>query len=413
MSMAPQDPDNRAFLGAFTRIGLLSFGGPAAQIALMHRVLVDEKGWLGEKQFLGALSFCMLLPGPEAMQLATYTGWKLRGVAGGLAAGLLFVVPGALVIMALALLYVTYGAQPWAQAAFLGIKAAVITIVVLALRKFASKALKTPLGIAIAVASFAAFFALKAPYPLIITLAALLGFLAMKGESTATPPAAPQALGKTLKTLLIGLVFWLAPLALVWALDATFLTELASYFARLSLLSFGGAYALLGWMTQTVVQDYGWISTEQMIDALGMAETTPGPLILVTQFVGHLAGYGQGGFGLMLVAGLLTLWMTFAPCFLWIFAGAPYLEQLLAMPRLKGALAAITAAVTGVIASLSLWFALSVVFSGGALAAPDWAAAGLVATGAAIAWATKGALLPLIGGNALVALAISQFSGAF
>ncbi len=404
-------PDTRAFLNAFSRIGLLSFGGPAAQIALMHKVLVEEKAWLGEKQFLGALSFCMLLPGPEAMQLATYTGWKLRGVKGGLIAGLLFVVPGALVIFALAMLYVTYGAQPWAQAAFLGIKAAVITIVVLALKKFATKALTTKLGIVIACAAFAAFFALKAPYPLIIVTAALVGFAAMKGDEPTKAPAPPQAFGKTLKTLLIGTVLWLAPLVFVWAIGAVFLTDLASYFAQLSLLSFGGAYALLGWMTQTVVQDYGWITTPQMIDALGLAETTPGPLILVTQFVGHLAGHGQGGFALMALAGGLTLWMTFAPCFLWIFAGAPYLEQLLAMPRLKGALSAITAAVTGVIASLSLWFALSVLFSGGAIDALDWTAAALIATGGLIAWATKGALVPLIGGNALIGFAFAFFAG--
>nr|WP_252731425.1 chromate efflux transporter [Lentibacter algarum] len=400
-------------MSAFTRIGLLSFGGPAAQIALMHKVLVDEKAWLKEQQFLGALSFCMLLPGPEAMQLATYTGWKLRGTLGGLIAGLLFIIPGAIVIFALALLYITYGAQPWAQAAFLGIKAAVITIVALALRKFASKALTSPLGIAVALAAFAGFTAVGAPYPLIIVAAALTGALFMRSNAPPdTTPASPQALTKTLRTLLIGVLLWLTPLALLWALQATFLTELASYFTRLALLSFGGAYALLGWMTQTVVQDYGWITTPQMIDALGMAETTPGPLILVTQFVGHLAGYGQGGFALMVLAGLLTLWMTFTPCFLWIFAGAPYLEQLLAMPRLKGALAAITAAVTGVIASLSLWFALSVLLPDHTLSSFNWQAALLIGTGVLIAWRSKASLGLLIGGNALIGLALAAISGA-
>lgn len=361
----------------FGRIGLLSFGGPAAQIALMHRELVEHRDWLDEESYLRALSLCMLLPGPEAMQLATYAGWRLRGTAGGVLAGTLFVLPGALVIAVLALLYATYGDQPLVQAAFLGIKAAVIVVVVQALRKVAAKALHGAEGWVIAAASFAALFILGLPFPLIILAAGAWG-LAHHAQALVRPvPAAPVRHAHTLRTALIWSALWATPLGTLWMMDQRFLLDLGLFFSKLAIVTFGGAYAVLGYMTQTVVTDFGWLTTEQMIDALGLAETTPGPLILVTEFVALLAGFAQSGPSGALAAGLLALWVTFTPCFLWIFVAGPYLEQIANQPRLTSALNAITAAVVGVIANLSLWFALHVIFErvgsapGLALPVPD------------------------------------------
>lgn len=345
----------------FGRIGVLSFGGPAAQIALMHRELVEKRDWLSEATYLRALSLCMLLPGPEAMQLATYAGWRLRGTAGGLLAGLLFVIPGALVIAVLALGYAYYGQLPLVQAAFLGIKAAVIVVVFQALRKVAGKALIGGQGWALAIAAFIALFAFGLPFPLIIAVAGLVGFLGTQTTAPAPDPA-PLAQARPLRTIAIWVALWAAPLVLLWAADSTFLLQLGLFFSKLAVVTFGGAYAVLAYMTQTVVQDYGWITTPQMIDALGLAETTPGPLILVTEFVALLAGFAQSGPLGAIAAGLLALWVTFTPCFLWIFLAGPYLERIAAQPRLSSALQAITAAVVGVIANLSLWFALHVLF---------------------------------------------------
>ncbi|MFD1507974.1 chromate efflux transporter [Lacimonas salitolerans] len=344
----------------FGRIGVLSFGGPAAQIALMHRELVDTHKWLDEQRFLRALSFCMLLPGPEAMQLATYAGWRMRGTVGGLIAGGLFVLPGAVVIAVLAALYIQYGAQPYAQALFLGIKAAVLVIVLNALITLSKRALTGPAAYALAAGAFIGIFALGLPFPLIIGLAALWGWFTATEDAAPPPARVPTA--QTLRTVAIWGAVWLVPLAALWASGARFLTEVALFFSQLAVVTFGGAYAVLAYMTQTIVTDKGWLDTAQMIDALGLAETTPGPLILVTQFAGILAGFGAGGWAMAAAAGMVTLWMTFAPCFLWIFAGAPYIEWLAALPRLSGALRAITAAVVGVILSLSVWFALHVLF---------------------------------------------------
>ncbi|MCB1343141.1 MAG: chromate efflux transporter [Pseudooceanicola sp.] len=342
----------------FGRIGVLSFGGPAAQIALMHRELVDEREWLDEQTYLRALSLCMLLPGPEAMQLATYAGWRLRGVPGGLLAGLLFVLPGAAVIAGLVAGYVAFGTLPAVQAAFLGVKAAVVVIVLQALLKVSTRALTGRAAWVIAALSFVAIFAFNAPFPLIVGLAGLWGYLTAKG----TAPPAPVPTVNPVPTLAGWLALWLVPLlALEWA-GQDFLAGVGWFFARLAVVTFGGAYAVLGYMTQTVVQDYGWVSTAQMIDALGLAETTPGPLILVTQFVAMLAGALREGPGLAAAAGAVALWATFAPCFLWIFLFSPYLDAIAARPRLAAALKAITAAVVGVILNLSLWFALHVMF---------------------------------------------------
>ncbi|MEJ6401929.1 chromate efflux transporter [Yoonia sp. 2307UL14-13] len=343
----------------FGRIGLLSFGGPAAQIALMHQELVEKRDWLDERQFLRALSFCMLLPGPEAMQLATYAGWKRQGIIGGLIGGGLFVLPGALVIFALALAYGTYGNLPFVQALFLGVKATVVIIVIEALMKIGKRALIRPEHIAIAIGGFAALFVFALPFPLVIGVAALIGAFLQTGE-TVTQPIPSGSLRKSLLIIGIGGIVWATPIILLSG--NAFLTDIGIFFSKLAVVTFGGAYAVLAYMTQEVVVSYNWLTTDQMMDALGLAETTPGPLILVTQFVGMIAGLGQGGTGTAIAAGLLTLWVTFVPCFIWIFAGAPLIDWLDGKPRLRGALSGITAAVVGVIANLSLWFALHVFF---------------------------------------------------
>ena len=346
----------------FARIGVLSFGGPAAQIALMHRELVDERPWLSEAQFLRALSFCMLLPGPEAMQLATYAGWRLRGVRGGLIAGCLFVLPGALVVLGLAAIYAYLGAVPLVQALFLGVKATVVVVVLQALLRLAGKALQGPGHWAIAALSFAGIFALSLPFPLIILLAAVAGFATADGKPAvaAQPPPRHASAGPTIA---LWAALWLAPVAALWALAPELLGQIALFFSKLAVVTFGGAYAVLAYMTQEVVAQQGWLSTPEMMDGLGLAETTPGPLILVTEFVGFLAAFKAGGIWLGLAGAAVTLWVTFAPCFLWIFAGAPYIDRLAGQPRLSAALSAVTAAVVGVIANLSTWFAAHVFFA--------------------------------------------------
>lgn len=355
-------PSLRSLFPTFARIGLLSFGGPAAQIALMHRVLVDENRWLSEETFLRALSFCMLLPGPEAMQLATYAGWRLRGIRGGLMAGLLFVLPGALVILALGLLYLRFGTLPLVSAAFLGIKASVAVIVVEALLRVGRRALKSDRARAIALIAFGALVLLKLPFPLVIVAAAIFG--ALRIDTSNTPPAATRAaLGPTLLHLALGIALWLAPIGVAALAGSGFLTTLGLFFGKLALVSFGGAYALLTYMTQSLVETHGWVTTGQMIDALGLAETTPGPLILVTAFVALLAGASQGGAPMALAAFAMALWATFVPSFLWIFAFAPHIEALTGRPRLRAALDGISAAVVGVIGALALWFTLHVLFS--------------------------------------------------
>ncbi|WP_164658917.1 chromate efflux transporter [Tropicibacter sp. Alg240-R139] len=344
----------------FGHIGVMSFGGPAAQIALMHKELVEERPWLDEQSYLRALSLCMLLPGPEAMQLATYSGWKLRGVWGGLLAGGLFVLPGAFVIALLVALYAQYGDLPVVQSMFLGIKAAVIVIVLQALRNLSRKALKGRASWCLAGLGFLAIFALNLPFPVIIAAAALWGYAnAQTGETPALPKVDTKA---TLRTAVIWGGLWLLPLVSLTLAGQSLLSDLGWFFAKLAVVTFGGAYAVLAYMTQTIVDQYGWIGTDQMIDALGLAETTPGPLILVTQFVAMLTGQLAGGASLAIAAGIVALWATFVPCFLWIFLAAPYLDHIAARPRLASALQAITATVVGIILNLSVWFALHVLF---------------------------------------------------
>ncbi|MEZ5838951.1 MAG: chromate efflux transporter [Hyphomicrobiales bacterium] len=363
-------PSLPAAARVFGRIGILSFGGPAAQIALMHREIVDERRWLSERQYLDALAFCMLLPGPEAMQLATYSGWRLHGTAGGLVAGLLFVLPGAAVVLALAVLYAALGEVPLVAALFLGVKAAVSVVVIEALIRVARRALAEPFHWLIAALSFILIFFFAVPFPLIVALAGLAGLLRGGAapavhQTTRAEAAAPKAgLAGTLRTVAIWLAVWWLPLIAVGILGAdTILPTIGLFFSKLAIVTFGGAYAVLAYMAQDVVGHYGWLGAGEMMDGLGLAETTPGPLILVTEFVGFLAGWHAGGIGLGLAAAAVTLWATFAPCFLWIFAGAPYVERIAAAPRLRGALSAITAAVVGVILNLAVWFGLHVFFT--------------------------------------------------
>ena len=357
------NPTLRQSTATWCKIGLLSFGGPAAQIALMHREIVENKKWLSEDQFLNALNFCMLLPGPEAMQLATYSGWRINGTLGGLLAGLLFVLPGAFLITLLAVIYAFFGDIPLINSLFLGVKATVVVIVIQALLKVSKKALKTHYHTSIAVTAFISIFFFNLPYPFIIFVSAFFGYLVLPNKINVKQVQQSQPLTKTLKTILAWLVVWWIPILLVYLIsDQKILTEITIFFSKLAVVTFGGAYAVLSYMAQDVVITKDWLTAGQMMDGLGLAETTPGPLILVTEFVGFLAAFQEGGIKLALIAGFLTLWVTFIPCFLWIFAGAPYIDWISSQPRLHGALSAITAAVVGVILNLSIWFMLHVFF---------------------------------------------------
>ena len=365
----PGVPALRETLAVWWRIGILSFGGPAAQIALMHRIIVDERRWLSEQNYLNALSFCMLLPGPEAMQVATYAGWRLHGVIGGLVAGLFFVLPGAGIMLALALIYLHFGQTSLLQSLFLGIKAAVLIVVLEALLRVARRSLQNVVQWGLSGGAFIALFVFALPFPLVLAIAAVVG-LAL------TPTSGPSAPGtggvrppvrSTLMTIVIWLGIWLVPVYLVSLMpNGDLLAEIGLFFSKLATVTFGGAYAVLSYMAQDAVDAKGWLLATEMADGLGLAETTPGPLILVTEFVGFLAGArasGQIDIPLGLTAAALTLWVTFAPCFLWIFAGAPYIEFITSIRRLRSALQAISAAVVGVILNLSLWFALHVLFA--------------------------------------------------
>jgi chromate transporter len=356
------------------RIGLLSFGGPAGQIAVMHRILVDEKRWIDEPRFLHALNYCMLLPGPEAQQLATYVGWLLHGTRGGLTAGLLFVLPGFVAIMAFSFIYVLVGTHPLVAGMLLGLKAAVIALVIEALARIARRALAGRFPRTLAVLAFVAMAILDVPFPAVIAAAALAGFLFARGQpgsATTGDPAfdgARPGARRTIKLLALWLPLWFTPVALCALLTGpgSVFTDVGVFFSKMAVVTFGGAYAVLTYVAQQAVERFAWVTPAQMIDGLGLAESTPGPLILVVQFVGFLAAYQAAGDLPPLVAGvlgaLLTVWVTFVPCFLWIFLGAPYVERLRGNIRLAGALSAITAAVVGVIANLALWFATHALF---------------------------------------------------
>jgi chromate transporter len=372
----------------------LSFGGPAGQIAVMHRILVDEKRWVGEARFLHALNFCMLLPGPEAQQLTVYLGWLLHKTKGGLVAGTLFVLPGFLAILALSWVYVLFGDVAAIEGLFFGLKAAVLAIVVAALVKIASRALQNNVLLAIAGLAFVAIFAFGVLFPLIVLGAGLIGYLGTRLGSTAfrlggghggkadagltdaesalgvgTPAHARPSRGWTIRIAAVFLLLWLGPLLLLMALAGTddVFTEMALFFSKMAVVTFGGAYAVLAYVAQEAVQNYGWLMPGEMLDGLGMAETTPGPLIQVVQFVGFMGAFRDPGTLPPLLAAtmaaVLTTWVTFVPCFLWIFLGAPFSERLRDNKALTGALSAITAAVVGVILNLVVWFAIHSLFA--------------------------------------------------
>jgi chromate transporter len=425
-------------LRVWAEIGLLSFGGPAGQIALMHRRLVDELGWIDERRFTNALNFCMLLPGPEATQLATYVGWRLHGVAGGLAAGLLFVAPGALVILALSMFYVAFGRVPVVEALFLGIKAAVLAIVVEALLRIAKRGLRGAFDWALAAAAFVAIFALKVPFPLIVLAALAIGFVrggpvsASAGEAPSGPvpsdPVPRASARHALVTTALWLAIWLVPLWLVAVAfaDRPVFGEMGLFFSKMAVVTFGGAYAVLAYVAQDGVA-YGWLGASEMLDGLGLAETTPGPLILVNAFVGYLgaarAGVGEASVAAGVMGWAIALWATFAPCYLWIFVGAPWVEWLATQPRLRGALAAVTAAVVGVILNLAVWFAMSVVFAkletvaAGPLAlelphlaSVRWPALALTLVAMLMLLVWRIAMAPTLAVCAVLALALTRFT---
>ncbi|MGE0715857.1 MAG: chromate efflux transporter [Alphaproteobacteria bacterium] len=375
-------------LRVWARIAALSFGGPAGQIAVMHRILVDEKKWVSESRFLHALNYCMLLPGPEAQQLATYIGWLMHRTLGGIVAGGLFVLPGAVSIMALSIVYAFWGSVGIVAALFFGLKAAVLAIVLQAVIRVGRRALKGRAMTAIAALAFVAIFAFGVPFPLIVLAAGVAGFVGARagipgfsgkvghgagkdGDSLlgdALPDHARPGAARTLGVSAIWLALWLVPVGAIVAMlgRGSVFAEIAVFFSQMAVVTFGGAYAVLAYVAQQAVDGYGWLKPGEMLDGLGMAETTPGPLIMVLQFVGFMAAWRDPGSLSPLVAGivggLLATWVTFTPCFLWIFMGAPFVERLRGNAGLNGALSAITASVVGVILNLALWFAVHTIF---------------------------------------------------
>lgn len=374
VSTDPSAPSLGEIARVFGRIGLLSFGGPAGQIALMHRMIIDERRWIDEKRYLDALNFCMLLPGPEAQQLATFIGWHLGRLKGALIAGILFVAPGALAMLALAWAYAAFGKLPLVEAAFYGIKAGVLAIVVEALLRVARRALGSPAAWGIAGAAFLVLFTTTTPYPAVVAAAALAGWAARLGKAGAAPPPLPpadwrRAARRALGVGLVGAAAWSAPVILAALAFGSghVLVEVAAFFSKLAVVTFGGAYAVLAYMADAAVATHGWLGAGEMLDGLGLAETTPGPLILVTQFVGFLAGWREPApwspLAMGLAAAAMTTWVTFTPSILWILLGAPVVERIGRSPALSAALAGITAAVVGVILKLSIWFAFHVLFA--------------------------------------------------
>jgi chromate transporter len=373
------------------KVAALSFGGPAGQIAVMHRILVEEKRWISESRFLHALNYCMLLPGPEAQQLATYIGWLMHRTAGGIMAGGLFILPGVVSIMALSYVYAAFGKVGAVAALFFGLKAAVLAIVLEAVVRIGKRALKTDAMFVLAGTAFILIFFFGVPFPLIILAAGIIGFFGelsghasfqvSAGHGTAgktensdsllgdeLPPHARPTVAWSITVAAIWLLLWLLPVGVVFATlgPANVFSQIAVFFSKMALVTFGGAYAVLAYVAQQAVEHYHWLAPGEMLDGLGMAETTPGPLIMVLQFVGFMAAFRDpGGLPPMLAAtlgGLLATWVTFTPCFLWIFLGAPFIEKLRGNKALNGALSAITAVVVGVILNLAIWFAIHTIF---------------------------------------------------
>jgi chromate transporter len=430
------------------RVAALSFGGPAGQIAVMHRILVEEKRWVSEQRFLHALNYCMLLPGPEAQQLATYIGWLMHRTAGGIMAGVLFVVPGIVAIMALSYLYAAWGGVPIMVALFFGLKAAVLAIVLEAVFRIGKRALKNRVMIAIAAAAFIAIFFFNVSFPIIVFSAACIGFVggllglaafqAGSGHDGKGRPAlvdnvlgegipehARPTIARALGVSAIWLALWLVPvIALLTTLgSANVFSQIAVFFSKMAVVTFGGAYAVLAYVAQQAVENYGWLEPGEMLDGLGMAETTPGPLIMVLQFVGFMAAYRDpGALSPMLagtLGGLLATWVTFTPCFLWIFLGAPFIETLRGNKALNAALSAITAAVVGVVLNLAIWFAIHTMFretipvrafpltfDAPRLASMDWLALGLSLAAAIAIFGFKIGMIPTLAASCGAGMAL-------
>jgi chromate transporter len=432
----PPAPTFREAVRVWIKVALLSFGGPAGQIAVMQRLLVEDKRWIDERRFLHALNYAMVLPGPEAQQLATYLGWLLHGTRGGLVAGSLFILPGFLAILALSILYVFFRDLAPVEALFYGLKPAVMAVVVAALVRLGKKTLHNRILILVAAAAFVAIFFLQVPFPVIIIAAALVGWLAgrrypatflrpdVAGETAPDAADSPRvSRWHCLRLLAIWLPLWFAPvvlLALWLGPEHLFVTQ-GIFFSKMAVVTFGGAYAVLAYVAQRAVEDYGWLVPGEMLDGLGMAETTPGPLIQVVQFVGFMGAFrlaeGFSPLAAGLLASVLVTWVTFVPCFLWIFLGAPYIEGLRRIRFLNTALAAVTAAVVGVILNLAVWFSINTLFGhimekhsyGIRLLIPDWTTLDLPALLIAVAafislFRTKLGLIPTLAGSATAGL---------
>lgn len=421
-----------SFVEAFRfwlKLGFISFGGPTGQIAIMHSELVEKKRWISESRFLHALNYCMLLPGPEAQQLATYVGWLLHGTWGGIVAGALFVIPSIFILLALSWVYAAHGNIPWIAAIFLGLKPAVMAIVAHAVMRIGKKALKNEVMYALAALAFVAIFFFHVAFPVIIASAGVLGFLggrfwpgkfcvikdhvAASGDEsqmTVHPHAqVTPTLGRGLRVLAVCLALWWMPVLLLglWQGWQSVFVKESVFFSKAAMVTFGGAYAVLPYVAQAAVEQHGWLQAGQMLDGLGLAETTPGPLIMVLQFVGFMGGWHHAPGGLPLwragtIGALITTWVTFVPCFLWIFLGAPYIERLRDQAKLNSALSAITAAVVGVVLNLAVWFGLHTLFPGEGIV--NWFAIvlGLVAFLGMLRW--KWDVVPVVLGSGILGL---------
>jgi chromate transporter len=441
LGASPPAPTFRQALRIWIKVALLSFGGPAGQIAVMHRLVVEEKRWIDERRFLTALNYTMVLPGPEAQQLATYLGWLLHGIKGGLVAGTLFVLPGFLAILVLSILYAFYRDLAAVEALFYGIKPAVAAVVVAAVVHIGKKTLRNWILILLVATAFVAIFFLNFPFPFIIIGAALIGWLGGRrhpeiflppdapGKDVAEEAEPPPVSGlRSLRLLAIWLPLWFAPLvllALFFGPEHLLVTQ-GIFFSKMAVVTFGGAYAVLSYVAQRAVEDYGWLAPGEMLDGLGMAETIPGPLIQVVQFVGFMGAFRLAGelppLAAALLASVVVTWVTFVPCFLWIFLGASYIERLRSNRSINTALAAVTAAVVGVILNLALWFSLNTLFGrliehytyGVRLLIPVWNTldppALLLAAAAFVAlFRFKTGLIPTLAGSAGIGLLYRLF----
>ncbi|MBX3703374.1 MAG: chromate efflux transporter [Steroidobacteraceae bacterium] len=401
-------PTRREAFRFWLKLGFISFGGPAGQIAIMHREVVERRGWLDDRAFMHALNFCMLLPGPEALQLAIWLGWRLHGTAGGIVAGICFIVPAMLLLLGLSFVYALHGEVPAVAAVLLGLKATVIALIAQALLRLARRALAHPLHWLLAGAAFVLMVGGLAPFPLILAAAALAGLLAHRG---AAAPAATAPAAFPWRSLAAGVALWTLPAVgiVVLAGPDSFFAQLYRFFTTAALVTFGGAYAVLAWVTEQAVQVHAWLTQAEAVAGLALAETTPGPLVIVLQFIGFMAGWNQSGAAgpaaTATLAALLTSWATFLPSFVFILAGAPYVQRLAASVRLAGALAGITAAVVGVIGSLAVAFGRSVLFPAG-LSAPDWGAVAIAVAALVLLERTRLDVLWVIAAGAVAGLAL-------